>query len=99
MTLFAAERDRLGVQAHERASDAIAAAHEVRMAALDHRHDVGLTAADAAHAQREAARQQAHDAALALTTAALAQPALAARNPRSRTRPRRAVLTARWLRI
>ena len=70
MRLFAEERDRLGVQAHERASDAIAAAHEVRMAALDHRHDVGLSAADAAHAQREAARQQAHDAALALTTAA-----------------------------
>jgi hypothetical protein len=49
MKLFAEERDRLGTQAHERASDAIAAAHEVRMAGRGHAHDQALLAAEQAH--------------------------------------------------
>jgi len=59
MRLFAEERERLGTQAHERTSDAIAAAHEVRMAGRTHAHDRALTAAE-----------QAHDLALAAADAA-----------------------------
>jgi hypothetical protein len=59
MKLFAEERDRLGTQAHERASDAIAAAHEVRMAGRAHAHDEAVLAA-----------AQAHDVALAAADAA-----------------------------
>ena len=43
MQLFAEERDRLGEQAHERASDAIAAAHGGGWRRSTNRHDVGLT--------------------------------------------------------
>jgi hypothetical protein len=73
MRLFAEERARLGSQAHERASDAVAAAHEVRMAAQTQAHDAALSSAEAAHARAEARHQTAHDVALTLTEAALAQ--------------------------
>jgi hypothetical protein len=73
MRLFAEERARLGDQAHERASDAIAAAHEVRMATQTQAHDAALSSAEAAHARAEARHQTAHDVALTLTEAALAQ--------------------------
>jgi hypothetical protein len=65
MALFAEERARLGAQAHERASDAVAAAHEVRLAAQNRVHDAALSVAEAAHARQQAAEDRAHEAALA----------------------------------
>jgi hypothetical protein len=59
MRLFAEERARVGTQAHERASDAIAAAHEVRMATHEQAHETALSAAEARHAAQQAAREAA----------------------------------------
>jgi hypothetical protein len=65
MKLFAEERARLDGQAHERASDAVAAAHELRMTQHEQLHDAALSVAEAAHARVEARRAEAHEAALA----------------------------------
>jgi hypothetical protein len=59
MRLFAEERARVGTQQHELAADAVAAAHEVRMAAQGHAHEAALGAAEARHAVRQAGREAA----------------------------------------
>jgi hypothetical protein len=76
MQLFAEERARLGAQAHERASDAVAAAQELRLETHAQRHEAALSVAEAAHARAEAARAQAHEAALAQMTGPPAEPAV-----------------------
>jgi Phage P22-like portal protein len=74
MQLFAEERARLGAQAHERASDAVAAAQELRLETHAQRHEAALSVAEAAHARAEAQRAQAHEAALAALTPPTVQP-------------------------
>jgi ABC-type transport system involved in cytochrome bd biosynthesis fused ATPase/permease subunit len=63
--LFAEERARLGEQAHERASDAVAAAQELRLSQHAQTHDTALSVAEAAQARQQAAEDRAHEAALA----------------------------------
>lgn len=59
MTLFAEERARLGTQQHERVSDALDAAREVRLAAHQHVHESAMAARDASHEARQAGRDAA----------------------------------------
>lgn len=73
MKIYADGQAAMQKRLHEVATDAAAAAHELRLLRVNQTHDVAIGAADAAHQRSTLATAQAHDAASRSADAAVAE--------------------------